>query len=1169
VTSVPASVNSVLPNPAASVDRDNPWPGLAAFTEEQCAFFHGRDEEIIDLTQLAERRPLVVLFGQSGLGKSSILQAGVFPRLRADGFCPIYLRLDHSPAAPALSGQVKTVVMAETTRVGAWTRPDAIRPEESLWEFFHHRDNRLLDRDGLGVVPVLVLDQFEELFTLGAARGERRDRAVAFMKELAELVENRPPAKLVARLDQSSDEMEAFDFGRTDYRVIISLREDFLPDLESLKTIMPALMQKRMRLARMTGRQALDAVLKPGAGLVDADVAQAIVEFVAGARGGSAERLLELDVEPALLSVICRELNERRRALGQEKITANLVSGNRREILTDFYERSVADLPEGMRTFVEDHLLTKSGFRDNLALETALEFPGVTRDLIDTLVARRLLRLEDRLGVQRVELTHDVLAEVIRASRDQRQQRLALEQAREREHQVHRRLWLARSIAVASLGLLAGVGWIAWFAVRAEREQTRLRASESALRERAQAHELTARQKAYASDMNLLQQALAVDNLGRARDLLDRQRPRPGQSDLRGWEWRYLWQSCLSDAQSIIFQHRNRIGSLAFSADGQWLAAAAMEKGDLSVFNLKTREEIRVPAGNSYLWAAFSPRDSLLAFSFRATGNSGTPEYHLALWNPATRRVVNDITVNRSIGRLAFSGDGEKVITAGNGEIALWSVADLHQLAAFSANYSGGIHIPFAASPHSRIGAYATGSYMSGGELSVVDLASGKELWRAAAAEEGVRSIAFSPDGKILATAGGFRESRIRLWDVESGREVGRLEGHRTFVQAMVFWPDGKTLASASGDQTIRLWDIETRQTLKTLRGHALEVWALALAPDNRMLASGSKDGAVFLWDTSATRPQRAAMTLPKMIQSWRFSDDSNSVITVDEEGRVDRWTGEAFQEKIELATTRKCESAVFARDANVVALTGLDRVIEVWDWAKSTKLCTVAGAEDVAEPLAFVARGGSRLLIARGRGRQNSWSSVEEWDVATGKKTRAWTIPTVRGVVKAALSADQRRAVIAGWNGGYAALEFETGKILAAGELGTREAALSADGRVFAIPNSQGITKIYELTAGQELRTLHGFLQGAHSAAFSADVRRLVIGSGGFEALKIWDMASFEELATLESDGTTSINVVTAFSPNGNVLGSVYGAGKLHLWRAPSWAEIAAAERKAEKTSQ
>jgi hypothetical protein len=316
--------------------------------------------------------------------------------------------------------------------------------------------------------------------------------------------------------------------------------------------------------------------------------------------------------------VVCRELNERRRRLGQAQITADLVSGNRREILTDFYERSVADLPDGMRTFVEDHLLTKSGFRDNLALETALEFPGVTRPLIDTLVSRRLLRIEDRLGVQRVELTHDVLAEVIRVSRDSHHQRLAEEQAREREYRMHRRLWLVRSIAVGLVVLLAGVSWVAWRAIRAEREQGRLR-------QQAQTQELAARQKAYASDMNLVQQALAVDNLGRAQALLNRQRPQPGQRDLRGWEWRYLWQFCRSDAQSVLCQKNFSISSLAGSPDGKWVAVGEDEKGGLSLWNLETKAEIKVPAGDGRVRVAFSPREPLLAIAVSSTSSSGLP----------------------------------------------------------------------------------------------------------------------------------------------------------------------------------------------------------------------------------------------------------------------------------------------------------------------------------------------------------------------------------------------------------------------------------------------------------------------------------------------------------------------------------------------------------------
>ncbi len=466
-------MNPSPPISSSAIDRDNPWPGLAPFTEDQGAYFHGRDDEIDDLTQLARLRALVVLFGQSGLGKSSLLQAGVFPRLRANGFCPVYIRLDHAENAPSPTEQIRTLLLSETAKVGTWTKPGMAKPGETLWELFHHRDDRLIGSGGRPIIPVLVFDQFEELFTLGAAAGGRRDRAVAFMSELAELVENRPSEQLVARLEASADELEAFDFSRADYRVVITLREDFLPELEGLKTIMPAMMANRMRLARMTGTQALQAVVKPGAALVTEEVACKIVEFVAGARGGSIERLAELNVEPALLSVVCRELNERRRALGQAQITADLVSGNRREILTDFYDRSVNDLPAGMRSFVEDRLLTKSGFRDNLALETALEEPDVTQALIDTLVSRRLLRLEDRAGIQRVELTHDVLAEVIRASRDTRQQRLALETAerqRRRDLAVAARQTRRQRFAIAGLALaVVALSIGAVFGLRAQR----------------------------------------------------------------------------------------------------------------------------------------------------------------------------------------------------------------------------------------------------------------------------------------------------------------------------------------------------------------------------------------------------------------------------------------------------------------------------------------------------------------------------------------------------------------------------------------------------------------------------------------------------------------------------------------------------------------------------
>ncbi len=450
---------------AEFIDRDNPWPGLASFTEDARGFFFGREKETDELSRLVRRQTLTVLFGQSGLGKSSLLHAGLFPLLRETDHLPLYLRLDHAPTTPALADQVRSALTVAFAAVKA--DAPAFRADETLWEYFHRKDVDIWSAKNRLLTPVLAFDQFEEIFTLGRADETCRERSRVFLAELACLVENRAPVAVQAKLDRGELDPARFNFTKPSCSVILSLREDFLPDLESLKQAMPALVHNRLRLKKLSGTQALEIVTKPAPHLLAEGVAEKIVEFVAGARGGSAERLAELDVEPPLLSVICRELNDRRRALGQEKITADLVSGNRREILTDFYERSVADLPAAMRNFIEDHLLTKSGFRDNFALETALGFPGVTQALIDTLVARRLLRVEDRL-----------LAEVVRNARDARQQRIALEEAQERERlalaaivrQARRQRFMIAGLALAVVGLCIG----AFFGIRAQHRAAEL-----------------------------------------------------------------------------------------------------------------------------------------------------------------------------------------------------------------------------------------------------------------------------------------------------------------------------------------------------------------------------------------------------------------------------------------------------------------------------------------------------------------------------------------------------------------------------------------------------------------------------------------------------------------------------------------------------------------------
>ncbi len=401
-----------------AVDERHPWLGLDSFSEDTRAFFYGRDEEVAELSRRVQRKLLTVLFGQSGLGKTSILRAGLVPRLRGHGYCPIYVRIDWSAEAPAPGEQIKQAILQTARHAGQWTQAGVAAAGESLWEFLHHRDDVLLDQAGNPLIPLLIFDQFEEIFTLAQTDEAGRVRVARFTDDLADPVENRPPRELEAKLEADDSAAERFDFARGDYRVLISLREDYLAPLESLKGKMPSVTQNRLRLAPMTGRQGLEAVLGPGKGLVSQEVAEAIVRFIAGGA-----EIANAEVEPSLLSLVCRELNDTRIAEGRSEITLDLLAGSHDTILSNFYERSLADQPAAVRRIIEDELLTESGFRENVAEETLrshLAAAGADPETLATLVNRRLLRIEERLDIRRVELTHDVLCGVVKASRDLR-----------------------------------------------------------------------------------------------------------------------------------------------------------------------------------------------------------------------------------------------------------------------------------------------------------------------------------------------------------------------------------------------------------------------------------------------------------------------------------------------------------------------------------------------------------------------------------------------------------------------------------------------------------------------------------------------------------------------------------------------------------------------------
>jgi WD40 repeat protein len=407
----------------ANLNSNEPWPGMASFEEADQPFFRGRADETAELLRLVRREPLTVLFGSSGLGKTSLLKAGLFPALRNEEMLPVYVRLEHGINAPPLRDQVWQALAAafgsETTQT---SKP---LPAEELWTYFHRRDAEFWSQLNRPVLPVIVFDQFEEIFTLGKIDESLRQRSAEFLFELADLVENRPPASVKKLLEQDPSAASKYEFRRATVKLVLSFREDFLAEIEQLKPQMPSLMINRLRLLPMNGTQAYAVITEAGSSLVADEDARRLLQLAGNNRPDppvDPAEFPQMEIDPTLLSVVCRELNSKRLATQPplQRITADLMSGADREIFKSFYERGMAGLDSGVRSFVEEALITQQGYRDSRDWEDAQAKPGVTSEALEQLVRRRLLRADERHGRRRLELTHDVLAKVVMESRDQR-----------------------------------------------------------------------------------------------------------------------------------------------------------------------------------------------------------------------------------------------------------------------------------------------------------------------------------------------------------------------------------------------------------------------------------------------------------------------------------------------------------------------------------------------------------------------------------------------------------------------------------------------------------------------------------------------------------------------------------------------------------------------------
>jgi WD40 repeat protein len=1075
-----------------ALSPDNPWPGLDPFDETDRKYFHGRSAESDELVRLVRRELLTVLFGRSGLGKTSILKAGLFPLLREEDCLPVYMRLDHAGGAPPRREQVFRRLHAECEA----NRVQASHPDEgeSLWSFFHRRDVEFWSERNRPITPVILFDQLEEIFTLGQETESARVRSNAFLAELGDLIENRPPGAVRRALEADPAQARRFDFKRSTAKIVLSFREDFLAEMEELKGAMPSLMYNRYRLLAMNGTQAYDVITCAGGALVDDDVARRIVRLAWRNEPSPPVEPSEfprIEIDPALLSVVCTELNHKRQQAKPplDRITPELLEGADREILSGFYERAMDGLDPRVRAFVEDELITDRGFRDSHALEDALALPGVTAEAIDALTRNRLLRVDERQSVRRLELTHDVLTRVVKESRDSRRAREAEEAALAQQRRNRRNASLIAAGAFVAVVLIALAGLAEWKAQRL-------------LRGAAVAHRMANADRLQDLDLDT---SLLVN--------LEALRVAPTRDVRSGLIRRLASHPHLS---TFLSEHQDEINNVAFSPDGKRLASASKDQ-TVILWDVEGRKLLARLQGHrgGVESVAFSPDGKRLA--------SGSLDGMVILWDVESRKPLATLQGHQGeVYGVAFSPDGKRLASAGNDKtVILWDVDSRKPLATLAGHQSRVWGVAF--SPDGKRLASASNDKT----VILWDVDSHQALATLQGHQDEVYNVAFSPDGKRLASASA--DKAVILWDVDSHKELAKLDGHKDWAMDVAFSPDGKRLASASADKTVILWDLESRTPLATLEGHKNWVMSVAFSPDGRQLASAGQDKDLILWDVDSRGPLAVLEGHKGWVNAVAFSPDGRQLASTSRDGTVILWD---TANRGRLATFEggkgELHGVAFSPDGRrLAAVSRWPGAVILWDVASRKPLATLEGHVDQISDVAF-SPDGRQLAAALDD------KTVALWDVDSGER-----LASLRGhdaeVAGVAFSPDGKRLASASLDKTVILWDVAARKLLARLEGhkgGVSSVAFSPDGKQLA---STSLTVIlWDVASHKRLARLRGHKARVESVAFSPDGKRLASTSRDGTVI-LWDVPGRAPLISLADDqgwvrGAT-------FSPDGKRL--------------------------------
>jgi WD40 repeat protein len=811
---------------------ESPYKGLNAFEDSEldALLFFGREREreIVVANFIASR--LTVLYGPSGVGKSSLLHAAVARYLRE------------------LPEQPLVVVFSR------WSDDPAVALADTLAEAVPASSNgsaiEAVERAQNGRDVYLVLDQAEEYFLYHADDGGPGSFAEAL------------PAILSSPLRVN---------------VLISLREDALAKLDRFTGRIPGLFANTLRLDRLDRAAARSAIVRPlerFAELAETDVAiePQLVERVLDEVGtgqiepalgglGAVEGVADgARIEAPYLQLVMQRLWDEEGATGSGVLRVETLErlGSAQHIVEEHLEGAMSELTAPQKDVAArlfNHLVTPSGTKIAHEVGDLADFGQVSvdelRPIVTTLSERRILRSVEEGGDVRYEIFHDVLAQPVLAwrarHRTEREVERQLEERQRRRSRV-RRIFAIGGAALALVAVAVGFALIQRDNANEQRELASARDRD------ADARELDA------SAIGLLDEDPELSLLLAARSA--RMSPSVIAEDA-------LRQSLLTSHVRDRHATGGPVGDLEYARDGAYLAAWSGD-GRAHVWTTRPGREILSRVVGAGGGVSFGQRDDLVLLH----GSDG-PASVVRLPDGKTVCVLDSGTGPAVDATFA----GERAVTVRNGIGYVWDVSSCELL--HTVEGVGETAVRLVASPNGRRAAF-----VSGRVARVLELELGEIIARLEHPGE-ITSLAFSDNGTRIVTGG--RDRLARIWRARTGRLLLELEGHQGQVLDVAIGPGGTEVATASTDGTARIWEAATGSLRAPLIGHTNYVRSVAFSPDGQSIVTASLDGTARTWLLNGRRIATLARH-DDAVEDALFSPNGFSVATGGWEGTVKVW---------------------------------------------------------------------------------------------------------------------------------------------------------------------------------------------------------------------------------------------------------------------------------------